>query len=268
MNLFRRTPEPESAPVAATEIPEPEVARFRPWPVAAAWAATAGITSSDGQPVRRTRYGTHQPLTTTELRTRLAEYSAQSGWPTDRPVGRLDALEEAAREVLSTFYKTPTTTPGTVNPLAPPPTWARRGDQNALPDPVNDPGWVAEVFVREQCYTSEGRAVAQINGQLHAWDHKSARWQVWGTHSDLAATIDTWMAGERYWLDDTSLHPCGGATTAIVGFVETLLQLPGEGWPSGPAAVAAHDHQAARRTAPTHTYLDVPGAYTPTGGIR
>lgn len=250
------TEEQAVEPAPPTEAPH----RFDPWKLAAAWAHAAGVSSdAHGTPVRRSRYYTWQPIPAAEFRAQLAEHAEAAGWPTDRLRGRLDALEQAAREILRTFYRAPADAPIRTRPTDPPPTWARRGEQNALPSPL-EPLSVAQVWVAEQCYTSEGRGIARILGILHTWDPDTCTWE--RLDGQVRDALREFIDGARYWqrgADGDVLCPFEYVTTAIVDAAEELLPWPGDRFPTDPGKVAAVDRARAAEQPPAHTYIETAG---------
>lgn len=266
------TTKPQPCPActtrAAAEADKPP--RFEPYKLANRWAAGAGLfgdaTDKDhGVVVRRDRYGQYVPVNRAELRRQLADFSAAQGWPTEHPAGRLDVLENAARDLVCSMYRAPISGAGEVDPLAPPPQWARRGEQNALP-PWWYPRAVAEVFVAEWCYSEQGRTLAQIAGSLQWWNHRTGQWETWGTYEpaktivtgengsvvavgrNLTDTLRDFVRGQHYWDDTTdTLTPFTQETVRVKAEVEAILT-----WgtatkppPAGPGEVAALDHQRA-----------------------
>ncbi|UQE74691.1 hypothetical protein MYK68_18580 [Gordonia sp. PP30] len=284
MKLTRATkapttePCPECAARAAAEAEAPP--RFSAYELAGAFARTAGLYGDGTDVVRRDHYDRYVPVDKREFRHLLAEFARGQGWDTTHPFGRLDVLEAAARDTITTMYRRPADpAPAADGPLAPPSSWARRGREDALPEPWDVTG-LAQVFAREHAYVCDGRALIYCSGQLMAWN--GASWETWGTFEpthtivtgaddsmdavgrNLHDMLTSFVAGGRYWDETGQLLPVGGVHPRLLDAVVDLLAV-GDALPGGPAAVAALDRARAGTSTTSTRLVDPRPAYLTEG---
>jgi hypothetical protein len=136
---------------------------------------------------------------------------------------------------------------GSTDQLATPPgKWARRLNEDALPDPSAYRG-VAQVYVRERWWSEGGLSLVFVVGRLQRFD--DGEWVVLHER-EVAADIQQFVTGAQYWAETTAggdevLQPWPEppGTMEILAAVERLVSLHGYTAhnPRGAAAIV-HAH--------------------------